>query len=99
MQNPNDVFTLKLTAAIAIDGEIATAGEVVELSRKEAQNILGRGLGELHGEQKLEGEDGVDLSKLKKPQLVELANGLEIEGAEGMSVAELREAIEAKQAA
>lgn len=96
MQNQNDVFTIKLTAAIVVDGEIATAGEVVELSRREAQNILARGLGELHGDKELDGEDGVDLSRLNKAQLVALAQSLGvISVGDGNTKAEIVAAIEA----
>lgn len=72
----NDVFAIKLTAAIVVDGEIATAGEVVELTRKEAQNILHRGLGELHGEQDLDdqGDDRfAELDAMKVDELKKLA--------------------------
>ncbi|MCQ4311697.1 hypothetical protein NAV33_07285 [Pseudomonas stutzeri] len=40
-----------------------------------------------------------DLTKLLKPELQEIAKGLEIEGYEAMTVAQLREAIEAEEAA
>lgn len=96
---------LKLTSAIAIDGQIIPASKpgrpsVVEVSELEAKNFLDRGKAIL-----ATAEDGapvgdddheqLDLSKLKKPQLVELAKELGIEGAEDLKVEELRDAIEA----
>lgn len=38
-----------------------------------------------------------DLSKLKKPELLDIAQGLEIEGADGMTAAQLIEAIQAEE--
>lgn len=43
MENTNEVFTIKLSAATVIDGEIAVAGEVIEVSEREARNLVGRG--------------------------------------------------------
>lgn len=90
---------LKLASAIAIEGEVVKRGSLVEVDEALAINLLNRGKAVLAtAEDGVDLDDETDLSKLKKPQLVELANSLEIEGAEGMNVADLREAIEAKQA-
>lgn len=93
-------FVLKLSSAIAIDGEVVSAGNLVEVDEPTAKNLLHRGKAVL-----ATAEDGVDfenddndLSKLKKPQLLELAIELEIEGAKDMNVDGLRAAIEAKRA-
>lgn len=52
-QEKDDVFTIELTAATVVDGEIAVAGELVEVSRKEAENIIGRGRAKLASPEKL----------------------------------------------
>lgn len=99
---------LKLTSAIAVDGQIIPASKpgkpsIVEVSELEAKNLLARGKGVLATE-----EDGApardddddplaDLHKLKKPQLLEWAQGLGIEGAGEMNVEQLRAAITAAE--
>lgn len=42
-----NLFTVELSAATVIDGEIAVAGELVEMTRKEAENLIGRGRAKL----------------------------------------------------
>ncbi|MDT9105824.1 hypothetical protein RSW49_23065, partial [Escherichia coli] len=42
--------TLKLTAAIVVDGAIVTAGNLVEMVESEAKDLLRRGKAVLHGE-------------------------------------------------
>lgn len=84
-------FTLKLTAAIVIDGEIRKAGEEVEVDKTLAENLLYRGRAEL-----IEGDDegeAVDLNKLKKPELVKLATEYGIDNPDGLNVDQLKEAI------
>lgn len=85
---------IKLTSAIAIAGAIAKAGEVVEVTELEAKNLLARGKGELHGEQPVDEAD-LDITKMTKDQLLEIADQMEIEGAAKMNKAQLIEAIEA----
>jgi len=85
---------LKLTSAIAINGSIAKAGEVVEVTELEAKNLLSRGKGELHGEQPAH-DDDLDIGKMTKDQLLEIAEQMEIEGAAKLNKAQLIEAIEA----
>ena len=96
------LFTLKLTSAIAIDGEVLTKDTLVEVEEALAKNLLHRGKAVL-----ATAEDGVDddghvdendLSKLKKDQLLPLAESYGIEGADKMKVDDLRTAIAAKQA-
>lgn len=92
-------FVLKLTSAIAVDGEVVAAGGLVEVDEPTAKNLLHRGKAVLAtAEDGVDDDDDTDLSKLKKPQLVELATGLGIEGAADLKVEELRAAIAAKQA-
>lgn len=96
-------YVLKLTSAIVVDGEIIRAGNLVELSEAEAKNLLGRGKAVLataaDGFENEDGESsGVDLSKLKKAQLQEIAKGHEIEFDDKTTVAQLIAAIEAKEA-
>lgn len=85
---------IKLTSAIAISGSIAKAGEVVEVTEPEAKNLLSRGKGVLHKEQPAH-EDDLDINKMTKDQLLEIAEQMEIEGAAKMTKAQLIEAIEA----
>lgn len=93
---------LKLTSAIAIDGAICRKDSIVEVSELEAKNFLHRGKAVL-----ATAEDGVpeddddqlDLSKLKKDQLLPLAEELGIEGADKLKVDDLRAAVAAAIAA
>lgn len=94
-------YVLKLTSAIVVDGGIVKAGSLVELSTAEAKNLLSRGKAVLAtAEDGYEGDEtsGVDLSKLKKVQLQEIAKGHEIEFDDKITVAQLIAAIEAKEA-
>lgn len=96
-------YVLFLTSAIVVDGGIVKAGQLVELSEPEAKNLLSRGKARLAtADDGYEGADdessGVDLSKLKKAQLQEIANGHEIEFDDKTTVAQLIAAIEAKEA-
>ena len=85
---------IKLTSAIAIAGAIAKAGEVVEVTELEAKNLLARGKGKLNDEQPADSDD-LDIEKMTKDQLVDLADKMEIEGAAKMTKAQLIEAITA----
>lgn len=87
-------YVLKLTSAIVIDGEVMKSGALVEVTEAEAKNLLSRGKAELHSEQPAD-ESHFDLSKMNKGQLLEIADNLEIEGADKMNKAQLIEAIEA----
>ena len=98
-------YFLKLTSAIVVDGEIIRAGSLVELSEPEAKNLLGRGKARLATaadgapvDDEDEETSGVDLSKLNKTQLQEIAKGHEIEFDNKTTVAQLIAAIEAKEA-
>lgn len=85
---------IKLTSSIAIAGAIAKAGEVVEVTELEAKNLLARGKGKLNDEQPADSDD-LDIEKMTKDQLVDLADQMEIEGAAKMTKAQLIEAITA----
>lgn len=85
---------IKLTSAIAISGAIAKAGEVVEVTELEAKNLLARGKGKLNDEQPADTDD-LDIEKMTKDQLIDLADQMEIEGAAKMTKAQLIEAITA----
>lgn len=96
-------YVLFLTSAIVVDGGIVKAGQLVELSEPEAKNLLSRGKARLAtADDGYEGADdessGVDLSRLKKAQLQEIAKGHEIEFDDKTTVAQLIAAIEAKEA-
>lgn len=90
--------TLKLASAIAIDGDVVKRGSLVEVDEALAINLLNRGKAELATAEDGADDDDADLSKMKKPQLLDLAVGLGIEDAADMKVEELRAAIEAKRA-
>lgn len=84
-------YVLKLTSAIAVDGEVMKAGSLVEVTEIEAKNLLSRGKAELHGEQK---DAPRDLTALNKDELRDLAEQLQITVTDKMTKAQLLEAIE-----
>lgn len=98
-------YVLKLTSAIVVDGGIVKAGSLVELSTAEAKNLLSRGKAVLAtAEDGYEGGDdddetgGVDLSKLNKTQLQEIAKGHGVDFEESTTKAQLIAAIEEAEA-
>lgn len=96
-------YVLKLTSAIVVDGGIVKAGQLVELSEAEAKNLLARGKAVLATaadgyEEDDDESSGVDLSKLNKTQLQEIAKGHEIAFEDSTTKAQLIAAIEAKEA-
>lgn len=97
-------YVLKLTSAIVVDGGIVKAGQLVELSGPEAKNLLSRGKAVLataddgyHGDDEDE-TSGVDLSKLNKTQLQEIAKGHGVDFEESTTKAQLIAAIEEAEA-
>jgi hypothetical protein len=105
----SDGIFLVITSAIVIEGEIAKVGEIVEVSEREAKNLLHRGKARLATEADGIPDEGVTaddvdesisvkLDRLNKTQLSELATQLGIEPGE-MTKAELVAAIEAAQEA
>ncbi|MGX5834778.1 hypothetical protein ACWIJ6_11665 [Aeromonas piscicola] len=98
-------YVLKLTSAIAIDGQIHKPGSLVEVSEAEAKNFLHRGKAVL-----ATAEDGVEqgehaeyeeieISKLSKIELLEVAKRDGIPVADGMTKAQIIEAIDAANSA
>lgn len=76
-------YELKLTRAMVIAGGVVRAGTKVNLDVATAKDFLRRGKAELVGGARIEDaaddartENEVDISKLNKPQLVELAQQL-----------------------
>lgn len=61
--------SIKLTAAVVIEGVIRCAGEDIEVDEQLAKELLYRGRGTLEETESNE----VDLSKLTMPQLIEFA--------------------------
>lgn len=97
-------YVLKLTSAVAIDGQISRAGSLVEVSEPEAKNLLHRGKAVLataeDGVEQHEDEDqGEDLSKLNKADLLALAKERGVEVSDGMTKPQIIDAIEAKKEA
>lgn len=82
---------VELTSAVAFDGKVSKAGELLEVTEKEARNLLRRGKAVLSDEQPAESE----LSDLTVAELRELADDAGIEGAASMKKADLIAAIEA----
>lgn len=97
-------YVLKLTSAVAIDGAIMRAGGLVEVSEAEAKNLLHRGKAVLatieDGVDQQEDEDqGEDLSKLNKADALALAKERGVEVPDGMTKAQIIEAIQAHKGA
>lgn len=84
-------YAVILTAATVIEGTIRKRGETVELTKAEAENLLYRGRAE-PVEADDEGEE-LNLSQMKKPQLVELAKEYGIDNPDSLTVDQLRDAI------
>lgn len=69
MESTNQTFGLELTAAVVIDGEICNPGEVVELTKPEAENLLHRGMAKLANPEQLKAlEDAAaeDAERIRK---------------------------------
>lgn len=92
-------YAVILTAATVIEGVIRKRGEQIELSKAEAENLLYRGRAELVGSDEANEDQVVDLNKMKKAELVELAAEYEIQDPESLTVDQLREAIKEAVAA
>lgn len=96
-------YKLKLTSAMVIAGGVVRAGASVDVDEVTAKDFLRRGKAELvskpaasHQEEHQGDQDNeVDLSRMNKAQLVEVAAGLGIEGADDLTKAEIIAAIEA----
>lgn len=95
----NTIF-LVLTSALVIDGGICRAGSLVEVSEQEAKNFLSRGKARLATAddgapvEETEAQD-VDVSRMNKAQLLQFCEANQIEADDGMTKAQILEAIEA----
>lgn len=99
MAKESKSFVLKLSSAIALDGDVVRAGSLVEVDEPTAKNLLHRGKATLAtAEDGADDEDGVDLSKLNKAQLLEHAAANGVEADDSLTKAQIIAAIEAKQA-
>lgn len=92
-------YELKLTRAMVIEGAVIRAGTKVHLDKNTAKDFLRRGKAELVSEPAGDtdhngGDQDVDLSRMNKGQLVQVAEGVGVEGAENMTKAEIIAAIE-----
>ncbi|MEC8887358.1 MAG: Rho termination factor N-terminal domain-containing protein [Pseudomonadota bacterium] len=87
--------TIKLTSAVVIEGVICKAGQQVEVAQDLAKDLLNRGRGTLL-EDASDESDEIDLSKMTKAQLVEVALEYEIENPDALNKADLIDAISAK---
>ena len=96
-------YVLKLTCAIAIDGQIHKAGSLVEVSEAEAKNFLHRGKAVLateeDGVELQEEQTGTDYSSWTKPALLEYAKTRGLEVACGRTKDHIIDVIEAAPAA
>ena len=85
---------IELTSAIAVDGELVRAGEVIEVTEKNARNLMRRGKAVLADEQPM---DESELAELTVAELRELADDAGITGYSDMRKAELIAALEAAE--
>ena len=96
-------YVLKLTCAIAIDGQIHKAGSLVEVSEAEAKNFLHRGKAVLataeDGVELQEAQTGTDYSSWTKPAMLDYAKQHGLEVASGMTKDQIIDVIEAAPAA
>lgn len=92
-------YVVALTAATVIEGVIRKRGEEVELTKAEAENLLYRGRAEIIGSDEANEDQVIDLGKMEKVDLVELATEYGIENADALTVDQLREEIKAAVAA
>lgn len=90
MSKKTATYLVVLTAAVVIDGEVRKRGEEVELSKSEAENLLYRGRATLV---EAEETESVDIGKMKKPELVELAIEYGIDNPDSLTVDQLRQEI------
>lgn len=85
------LVNLKITSAIAIGGEIKTAGTIVNVPEELAKNLMHRGRAELAT------AAGDGLGDKTVPELKAIAEELEIDGAANMKKGALIKAIEVAQ--
>lgn len=94
MAKKTETFVLKLTSAIVMDGEIVTKDNLVEVTEKEAKNLLARGKAVLADEKEAKAATA-DLNDMTVDALRKIADDAGVEGYRDMKKAELIQAIEA----
>lgn len=95
MAKKTDLIVLELTSAIVMEGEIVTAGNLIEVTEKEARNLLARGKAVVADERDVESAADADLTEMTVADLQNLAGDIGIEGFKSMKKDELIAAIEA----
>ncbi|MBP0047656.1 Rho termination factor N-terminal domain-containing protein [Marinobacterium sp. AK62] len=95
MAKKTDLIVLELTSAIVMEGEIVTAGNLIEVTEKEARNLLARGKAVVADEQDVESAADADLTEMTVADLQKLAGDIGVEGFKSMKKDELIAAIEA----
>lgn len=95
-------YEIKLSAAVVFAGAIARANSTIIVDEATAKDLLRRGKGTVvggHDDQADTGNDNdMDLSRLNKAQLVEVAQQLGVPIADSMTKAEIVAEIEAAAA-
>lgn len=94
MAKKTETFVLKLTSAIVMDGEIITKDNLVEVTEREAKNLLARGKAVLADEKEAKAA-AADLNDMTVDALRKIADDAGVEGYRDMKKAELIQAIEA----
>lgn len=94
-KNKAESYLLELTAAIVFEGELLKAGELIEVTEKEAKNLLGRGKARLAAGGAMEESSGNDLAALPLAKLRQVAKEMGIDGAARMKKDDILAAIEA----
>lgn len=96
-------YTLLITSALVITGAVYRAGDLVEINEIDAKQILARGKATLADEQpNMAPEDigasaPINLGRLNKAKLTEMAVGLGIDVTDAMTNKEIINAIESKE--
>lgn len=85
--------TVKLTAAVVLNGEIQKRGTTIEVEKTLADNLIYRGRAEQVGGDDTDEGEAVNIGRMNKPELVALATEYGIENADDLKVDELREEI------
>jgi hypothetical protein len=94
MAKKTETFVLKLTSAIVMDGEIITKDNLVEVTEREAKNLLARGKAVLADDKESKAATA-DLNDMTVDALRKIADDAGVEGYRDMKKAELIQAIEA----
>lgn len=91
---PKPDVEVKITAAVAIGGNIIKPGKIILLPYGLAQNLLQRGRAELAGDERPDAKSAeAELKNMSRDQLNEAAADYELEGIEKLSDKDLRAAL------